>query len=157
MAIAFATCFHVGRVPVSDPFGQPTGATTSGLVADFPGASYLVLALMMVFLAFQQGMISPVTWLMMSEIFPIRIRGLGIGVATFSMWTVNCCISFFFPVLLGAVGGAPTFAIFVCLNVAAVIFAIRNVPETRGRTLEALEAEFRSRFRDRPPGRRLAR
>jgi major inositol transporter-like SP family MFS transporter len=145
IAGVFAVCFHLGGVPALDGFGGPAPGMTPGLVADFPGAPYIVLALMMIFLAFQQGMISPVTWLMMSEVFPIRLRGLGIGVATFSMWSVNCAISFAFPVLLGAIGGVWTFAAFACLNVAAIVYAFRNVPETRGRSLEALEADFRAR------------
>jgi major inositol transporter-like SP family MFS transporter len=146
IGISFALFFHVGELPVYDDFGVATGATAAAQVGNFPGASYIVLALMLVFLAFQQGMISPVTWLMMSEIFPVRLRGLGIGAATFAMWTINCIISFSFPVLLGAIGGAWTFALFAAINVAAIAFAYRYVPETRGRSLEALETEFRTTY-----------
>ena len=50
---------------------------------------FVILALTVTFLAFQQGAISPVTWLMLSEIFPLKIRGLGMGASAFVLWTVN--------------------------------------------------------------------
>jgi major inositol transporter-like SP family MFS transporter len=146
IGVSFALFFHQGQVPVYDDFGVATGEMTDTLVGDFSGASYIVLAFMMLFLVFQQGMISPCTWLMMSEIFPIRLRGFGIGLATFSMWTINAIISFSFPVLLGAIGGTWTFLLFGAINIGAIAFAYFNVPETRNRTLESLEEEFRIKY-----------
>jgi major inositol transporter-like SP family MFS transporter len=150
IAVAFAAFFHTGEVAIYDDFGNATGEMATSLVGNFDGASYIVLALMMVFLAFQQGLISPVTWLMLSEVFPIRLRGFGIGVAAFSMWTINAIISFSFPVLLGAVGGTWTFLIFGAINVCAITFAYFNAPETRGYSLEALEEMFRIKYTKAP-------
>ncbi|PFG39430.1 major inositol transporter-like SP family MFS transporter [Georgenia soli] len=110
------------------------------------GASYAVLAFMLVFLLFQQAALSPVTWVMLSEVFPLQLRGLGMGVAVFLHWCVNAAISFAFPVLVAAVGGATTFLAFAVVNVGAIVFARRMIPETSGRSLEELEADFRLRF-----------
>jgi major inositol transporter-like SP family MFS transporter len=105
--------------------------------------SYTVLGFMLGFLIFQQGAVSPVTWVMLSEIFPMRMRGFGMGVAVFGMWIINAIISFSFPVLIATVGGTGTFLVFAVLNVGTLIFSWRAVPETSHLTLEQLEAEFR--------------
>ncbi|MBO1513578.1 sugar porter family MFS transporter [Metabacillus bambusae] len=105
---------------------------------------YIVLALTVTFLAFQQGAISPVTWLMLSEIFPLRLRGLGMGLTVFCLWIVNFFIGLMFPVLLDKVGLSTTFFIFVVLGLAAITFVKKFLPETRGLTLEQLEQYFRN-------------
>ncbi|WP_127125790.1 sugar porter family MFS transporter [Georgenia sp. SYP-B2076] len=106
-------------------------------------ASYLVLGFMLLFLLFQQAALSPVTWVMLSEIFPLRMRGLGIGIAVFMQWIVNAAISFSFPVLVAAAGGAVTFLVFALVNVGAIVFSWRMIPETSGLSLEEVEGEFR--------------
>jgi len=118
-------------------------------------ASYTVLGFMLVFLLFQQAALSPVTWVMLSEVFPLRLRGLGMGIAVFLHWCVNAAISFAFPVLIEAAGGATTFLVFALVNVGAIVFARRMIPETSGQSLEELEAHFRLRYSSgrRVPGR----
>ncbi|KDN75550.1 major facilitator transporter [Streptomyces olindensis] len=108
--------------------------------------AYAVLAMTVTFLAFQQGAISPVTWLMLSEIFPLKMRGLGLGIAAFALWITNFSIGLVFPVLVDAVGVSNTFFLFVAVGLLAVAFVKRYVPETRGRTLEHLEHELKARF-----------
>jgi major inositol transporter-like SP family MFS transporter len=103
---------------------------------------FIVLFLTVTFLAFQQGAISPVTWLMLSEIFPLRVRGLGMGVTVFCLWITNFLIGLTFPVLLEKIGLSTTFFVFVVLGVIAIMFVKRYVPETKGRTLEELEHDF---------------
>jgi MFS transporter, SP family, major inositol transporter len=105
---------------------------------------YLVLALTVTFLAFQQGAVSPVTWLMLSEIFPSRLRGMGMGVAVFFQWMTNFTVSLTFPVLLSAVGLSSTFLIFVVLGIGAILFVRKFLPETKDRSLEELEQDFRN-------------
>jgi major inositol transporter-like SP family MFS transporter len=107
--------------------------------------SYLVLACMVSFVGFVQCFIGIGVWLLLSEIFPMAIRGFAMGIAVFVLWIVNATISLVFPSLVGALGAAGTFAIFVAINLCSIYFVARFVPETRGRTLEELEDEFRSR------------
>jgi MFS transporter, SP family, major inositol transporter len=105
---------------------------------------YVVLTLTVTFLAFQQGAISPVTWLMLSEIFPLKLRGIGMGVTVFCLWMVNFLVGFFFPILLSAVGLSTTFFIFAVFGIAAIIFVNKFLPETKGKSLEQLESHFRN-------------
>lgn len=103
---------------------------------------YIVLSLTVTFLIFQQGAISPVTWLMLSEIFPLRLRGLGIGVAVFWQWGVNFFIGLSFPAMLQNLGLSKTFFVFVVLGIIAIGFVSKYLPETKDRTLEELEHYF---------------
>jgi major inositol transporter-like SP family MFS transporter len=105
--------------------------------------SYLVLAFMVSFVGFVQCFIGIGVWLLLSEIFPMAIRGFAIGIAVFVLWTVNATISLVFPPLVEALGATGTFGIFVLINIGSIVFVARWVPETRGRTLEELEDEFR--------------
>ncbi|WP_144673062.1 sugar porter family MFS transporter [Arthrobacter sp. U41] len=104
---------------------------------------FVILALTVTFLAFQQGAISPVTWLMLSEIFPLKIRGLGMGASAFVLWTVNFLVGFGFPQLLAAIGLSNTFFVFAVLGVGAIAFAAKYIPETKDKSLEDLEHHFK--------------
>src|SRR5690606_26409950 len=106
----------------------------------------IVLSLTVMFLAFQQGAISPVTWLMLSEIFPLRMRGFAFGIASLTLWLANFAVGLTFPVLVDALGISPTFLVFVGVGVVAIGFVAKFVPETRGRSLEQLETELRARY-----------
>ncbi|MFC5589929.1 sugar porter family MFS transporter [Sporosarcina soli] len=104
---------------------------------------YVILALTVTFLAFMQGAIAPVTWLMLAEIFPLKIRGLGMGLSVFFLWITNFIISFSFPILLAWIGLSTTFFAFAIVNVFAILFVVKFVPETKGISLEQLERDFR--------------
>ncbi|MBZ3912728.1 sugar porter family MFS transporter [Streptomyces acidiscabies] len=110
------------------------------------GRAYAVLAMTVTFLAFQQGAISPVTWLMLSEIFPMRMRGFGMGIAAVVLWLTNFVIGLVFPSLVDGIGVSATFFLFVVAGFFSLAFVKRYVPETKGRTLETLEAELRARY-----------
>lgn len=116
---------------------------TTLLFENSPMLPYLVLTLTVCFLAFMQGTISPTTWLFLSEIFPMKLRGIGMGVCVFFNWITNFVISLLFPVALEYIGLSITFFIFVVLNIAAVIFSKKYLPETKGKTLEQIEEAFR--------------
>ena len=107
------------------------------------GRGFVILALTVTFLAFQQGAISPVTWLMLSEIFPLKIRGLGMGASAFILWIVNFMVGFGFPQLLAAIGLSSTFFVFAVLGVGAIAFAFKYVPETKDKSLEDVEHYFK--------------
>ncbi|BCW81638.1 sugar porter family MFS transporter [Arthrobacter sp. NicSoilC5] len=106
-------------------------------------ASYTILAAMMLFVAFVQCFIGTCVWLLLSEMFPLAIRGFAMGIAVFALWTVNAAISFLFPLVVNALGSTGTFGLFVLVNLASLAFVIKFVPETKGHSLEDLEAHFR--------------
>lgn len=110
-----------------------------------PVLPFVVLGLTIMFLAFQQGAVSPVTWLMLAEIFPARIRGFAFGLAALALWLTNFLVGFLFPQLVDALGISMTFFLFFAVGIGGVVFVKLCLPETRGRSLEALEREFEAR------------
>jgi MFS transporter, SP family, major inositol transporter len=108
------------------------------------GRSYLILAAMLLVVFFVQTFIGTLVWLLLSEIFPMTIRGFAMGIAVFVLWTVNAGISFAFPPLVSTLGATPTFGLFALINVGSLLFIKTFAPETRGRTLEELEDDFRT-------------
>ncbi|ORM70370.1 MFS transporter [Pantoea wallisii] len=108
--------------------------------------SYMVLLGMLMFLSFQQGALSPVTWLLLSEIFPTRLRGIFMGGAVFALWIANFLISLMFPILLASVGLSGAFFIFAAIGIGGALFVVRFVPETRNRSLEQIEHYLHERL-----------
>jgi len=151
----FVGIWLLGRVPRRPMLMTGQLGTTAALVLigvfslvlpSGDARAYLVLAMTVTFLAFQQGAISPVTWLMLSEIFPMRMRAFGMGMAAVVLWLTNFTIGLAFPSLVDGMGVSHTFFLFAVLGVLAVVFVKLCVPETKGRSLETLEAELRTRF-----------
>lgn len=102
----------------------------------------VVLAGMILFLTFQQGLISPVTWVLLAEIFPLRLRGFAMGATVFVLWITNFVITLIFPSAIDALGVSGTFLAFVVLGLGAIAFTLFAVPETRDLSLEEIEAHF---------------
>ncbi|CAM03927.1 major inositol transporter-like SP family MFS transporter [Saccharopolyspora erythraea NRRL 2338] len=121
-------------------------AIVSMVMPEGLGRGLVVLALTVTFLAFQQGATSPVTWLMLAEIFPLKMRGFAFGIASLTLWSTNFVIGLTYPVMVDAFTISYTFLIFVAVGVLALGFVARFVPETRGRSLETLETELHARF-----------
>jgi major inositol transporter-like SP family MFS transporter len=107
--------------------------------------SYLVLTGMLIFLFFMQACIGPIFWLLLAEIFPMRIRGFATGLAVSFVWIANTIVSLVFPILIDAIQGN-TFFLFAIVNVGTLVFYIRSIPETKGRSLERVEEELTERF-----------
>jgi major inositol transporter-like SP family MFS transporter len=106
---------------------------------------FLVLLFMVTFLASMQGCIGTVTWLTMSEIFPMHVRGIAMGICVFVLWMINFLIGFFFPQMVSWIGVSATFFIFVGLQLGAILWVKRAVPETKDKSLEELEHLFKQR------------
>lgn len=116
------------------------------LLPEGPARAFVVLAFTMSFLVFQQGAVSPVTWLMLSEIFPRKLRGFGFGVCGLLLWLTNFLVGFLFPQLVAAMGISSTFFVFAAVGLGAIAFSATQVPETKGHSLESLEEELRERY-----------
>lgn len=84
-------------------------------------------------------------WVMASEIYPLFIRGQAISIGNSVQWGANFAISLLFPILLTAWGGGPVFGMLALFGVIAIWFTWKLVPETRGKTLEEIEEEWRRR------------
>jgi sugar porter (SP) family MFS transporter len=107
-----------------------------GLVGDLGVVSIVWLMLYVGAFAISIG---PVFWLIIAEIYPLRVRGLAMGVATTANWASNLLVSVTFLTLTEVFGPSRTFWFYGLLTIAAVIFAYKFLPETKGRTLEAIE------------------
>lgn len=115
------------------------------LMSECTARSYLVLAGMLVFLFFMQACIGPIFWLLLAEIFPLRIRGFATGLAVSFVWIANTIVSLVFPVLLTRIQGN-TFFLLAAINIGTLVFYIKAIPETKGRSLECVEEELTTRF-----------
>ncbi|MDQ0620178.1 sugar porter family MFS transporter [Arthrobacter globiformis] len=102
---------------------------------------FVILFLVVAFVGSMQTFLNIAVWVMLSEIFPLHIRGFAIGVSIFCLWIANAFLGLFFPTLVASVGITGTFFMFGVVGILALIFIYTQVPETRGRTLEALEED----------------
>ena len=121
------------------------------LLPEAPWRGYLILLLMLCFLWFMQMFCSIVFWLMMAEIFPLRVRGVAMGIAVFCQWISNAVVTLCFPILLDAIG-MRTFFIFAVINFLVLLWEQKYLPETKGKSLEYLEEELASGSDAREPG-----
>ena len=86
--------------------------------------------------------LGPVTWTLLAEIFPHRIRGIAMATCTFALWVGCCTLTFSFPSMNAALGSSGTFWIYSAICLCAFIFLFRRCPETKGKSLEMLEKEL---------------
>ena len=97
--------------------------------------------------------LGPIFWLLIAEIYPLKIRGLAEGTAATFNWGSNLIVSLTFLTLVEKLGASSTFLLYAVASVASWLFAYYFVPETRGRTLEQIEEFWRARNRVRQTAR----
>ena len=86
--------------------------------------------------------LGPVTWVLLSEIFPNKVRGIAVATGTFALWIASFILTYTFPFLNKALGTAGTFWIYTAICAAGFIFFSFRLPETKGKSLEQLEKEM---------------
>ncbi|MGN0220539.1 MAG: MFS transporter [Prevotella sp.] len=125
------------------------GAGGLGLIYLVLGACYFagLTGLMMVVLvvaaiSVYAMTLGPVTWTLLAELFPHRIRGVAMATCTFALWVGCCTLTFSFPSMNAALGSSGTFWTYSAICVAAFVFLWRRCPETKGKSLEQLEKEL---------------
>ncbi|MCI2422545.1 sugar porter family MFS transporter [Saccharopolyspora sp. K220] len=113
------------------------------LLPDLSGAAgYAALIAIAAYVACYAVSLGPVVWLMISEIYPLRIRGSAMSVSTIALWLTNVLVALTFLSMFAALGGTATFWIYAGVCVAAWLFTYFLVPETKQRTLEQIEADL---------------
>lgn len=100
----------------------------------------LVLIFILLYVASFAVSLGPVVWVMLSEIFPNRIRGRATAIASMALWAADYVVSQSFPPMLDSFGAASTFWVFGFMSLFTVLFTWRVVPETKGRSLEEIES-----------------
>ncbi len=103
----------------------------------------LLVAVISFTAAFAMAM-GPISWILCSEIFPTKVRGRAMSVATFTIWTSCYIVAQTFPMLNDnpAIGPAKTFGVYALCSLASFVFVLAMVPETKGRSLEEIEASW---------------
>ncbi|WP_370459936.1 sugar porter family MFS transporter [Bacteroides sp. 519] len=86
--------------------------------------------------------LAPIVWVVLSEIFPTRIRGAAMAVATFFLWVASFVLTYTFPIMNETLGASGTFWIYGGICVAGFLFIRSQLPETKGKTLEEIENEL---------------
>jgi sugar porter (SP) family MFS transporter len=105
-------------------------------------AAYIAIGGLLIYTGSFAIGLGPVFWLLISEIYPVKIRGQAMSVATMANWGANFLVTISFLTLLGAIGNAGTFFLFAGLSIVAVVYFQRQVPETRNRSLQEIEREL---------------
>lgn len=153
--VAIKLIDRVGRRPML--FAGVVGMVVSLLVLGIslsalptphhPGdpAAIITLVCLATFIAAFAATWGPVVWVMIPEVLPLSVRGTAMGVAVFGNWSANFAVSQTFPPLLKALGPGPVFLGYAALGLLAGVFVKALVTETKGRSLEEIEADLRQR------------
>lgn len=86
--------------------------------------------------------LGPVTWVLLAEIFPNKVRAIAVATSTFALWVGSSTLTYTFPLLNQALGSYGTFWIYSAVCLAGFIFMTMMLPETKGKSLEELEKEL---------------
>jgi MFS transporter, SP family, galactose:H+ symporter len=113
----------------------------------------LAAAILMAYVGFFAIGLGPVFWLLISEIYPLKVRGLAMSIVTEANWGSNLVIALTFLILIQLLGRAGTFWLYGAVGIIALIFTYTYVPETKGRTLEEIEEHWRGGKHPRELGR----
>ena len=109
---------------------------------------YWLTTFVLFFIATYATTLAPVTWVLISEIFPTRIRGVAMSAATGMLWVACFTLTFIFPVLFGSanrpglLSPAMNFLLFAGINLFYFFILLRTIPETKGKSLEEIETEL---------------
>jgi sugar porter (SP) family MFS transporter len=143
--VALGTVDRLGRRPL-----LLTGAAGLAVIYTAMGVCYTrgvqglpVLLLVLAAIGCYAMSLAPVTWVVISEIFPNRVRGAAMSIAVMSLWIACFILTCTFPILNSGLGPAGTFWLYAGICVAGFLFVLLRLPETRARTLEEIEADIR--------------
>jgi len=142
--IAIYTVDRLGR-----RFLMLSGSAGLAMTYSFIGTSYHfhsqgihVLLLVLLAIACYAFSLAPVTWVVLSEIFPNRIRGAAMSISVFALWSGCFTLTYSFPFLNRNLGAANTFWIYAAICVCGFFFIRARLPETKGKTLEEIERQL---------------
>jgi MFS family permease len=151
--IAIAFIDHLGRRPllIAGLIGMGLSLTAVGFAFQRSGAAsagqgatgVVTLIALVVFIISFAFSLGPVTWTVINEIYPGEVRGRAVAVATAVNWGAAFLVSGFFLSVVKAIGQAYTFWMFAAFCAIGLVWVIVGVPETRGRSLEEIEASWR--------------
>ncbi len=150
---AVSMMFTIGALGVVDRGGRRplmlTGAAGLAVIYVVLGIGYAVgqqgwpmLVLVLAAIGCYSMSLAPITWVILSEIFPNRIRGAAMAVSVSSLWIACFILTITFPVLQKLLNMAGTFWLYAAICAAGFFYILRRLPETKGKTLEEIEKEL---------------
>jgi SP family xylose:H+ symportor-like MFS transporter len=139
--VAIFTVDNWGRKPllIVGSAGMAVGMFAIAGLAFYDIIGISTLVFMIVYTASFMMSWGPITWVLISEIFPNKIRGKAVAIAVAAQWAANYLVSSTYPAMM-EYSGAMTYSIYGIMSVLSLLFVWRFVPETKGRTLEDMEA-----------------
>ncbi|MFY0601286.1 MAG: sugar porter family MFS transporter [Cyclobacteriaceae bacterium] len=105
-------------------------------------SGWILLVLVLLAIATYAMSLAPIMWVVISEIFPNRIRGAAVAVATLALWSASFVLTYTFPFLNKALGASGTFWLYGVICLAGWFFVYKKLPETKGKSLEEIENEL---------------
>lgn len=102
-----------------------------------------ILSLVIIAIATYSLTLAPVTWVVLSEIFPNRIRGAAMAIATTSLWIASFILTYTFPLLNASLNAYGTFWLYALISAGGFLFILKKLPETKGKSLEEIEMSFK--------------
>ena len=148
--VAMQLIDRIGRRPLLlvSLAGMALSLFVLGLAFSLPQLSgslgWIAVASLMVYVGSFAVGLGPVFWLMLSEIYPLRIRGRAMSVGTVANWSANLIVALSFLTLTQVLGKPATFWLYGVVSIGSWLFAFFLVPETKGRSLEEIEAHWRA-------------
>jgi MFS transporter, SP family, arabinose:H+ symporter len=103
---------------------------------------YLLTFFVLAFIATYATTLAPVTWVLISEIFPSKVRGIAVSIATCMLWVACFALAYLFPILIELLKAPQTFFLFAGVCTLYFLILLRYIPETKGKTLEQFEIEM---------------
>lgn len=108
----------------------------------FQVSGFFMVVLVVLAIACYAMSLGPITWVLLAEIFPNRVRGVAMATCTFALWVGSFTLTYTFPLLNTALGSYGTFWIYSAICVFGFLFFLRALPETKGKSLETLEKDL---------------
>lgn len=107
-----------------------------------------ILALVMLAIATYAMTLAPITWVVLSEIFPNKIRGAAMSVATTALWVACFVLTYTFPILNKFLNASGTFWLYGFICLSGFLFTLKKLPETKGKSLEEVEEYFDRQYKN---------
>ncbi len=122
------------------------GHTLQSATVHFSHVQVLILLIrVLTFTAAFNMALGPIPWIIISEIFPARIRGRAASVGVLALWAATFVVAQTFPMLKNDIGVTGTYFIYAGCSLITFLFVLLELPETKGKTLEQIEAYWHHR------------
>jgi len=121
------------------------GVLGIGFLEAMRATSIISIVSLMTYVSFFAISLGPVAWLIISEIYPMGIRGRAMGIAIFANWTCNYIVSLTFLTLVDFLGTSGAFWLYAVIGLLALWFVIKKIPETKGKEFKEIQSYFKKK------------